>query len=122
YVNEPETQSVLLQRVIGRGPGNRRDDDLVPTLQGTIPFVAQGGDAYEVGRRAGVDHDGVRHPELGGERFLEAPYFFAHRVSIGLADASDGLELFGAPGRAREIVEHQRRRLRAAAAIRAASG
>ena len=50
YINEAELEPVLLQRVVGSGPGNRRHDDLVTALQRLLFLMEQGGDGDQVGR------------------------------------------------------------------------
>ena len=70
-IDEPKPKAVLLQRVVGGRPGNRWDDDLVTSLQGSLLLVEECGDSHKVGRRSRADHQCVPDAELPREVLFE---------------------------------------------------
>ena len=110
-VEDLELQSVLLQRVIGRGPGDRRHDHLVAARERALLLVAERRDRDEVGGRAGIDHDAVLAPMIGGEGLFEARHLRPHGEAVGRDHALDRRDLLRSPGAGRQIVEHRARLL-----------
>ncbi len=122
-VDEPQLQPILLQRMECRGPRNGGHDDFVSPLQWPIRSVKQRRDADEISGRSRVDHHRVLHAEARCERVLEEAHLLAHREAAAAQHALHRVELFLAPACARKLVSHQERTsVRAASAMRAASG
>ena len=105
-VHEPEPEPVLVQRMIGGGPGNRRHDDLVASLERPLLDVEQAGHGHQVGRRAGIDHHRVTPPVVIGESALEGRHLRAHGIAAAIHHPGDGGAFFVPPGIGRQIPKH----------------
>ena len=78
-VDDLELEPVLLQRMIGGGPRDRRHDHLVAALQRPLFLVEQRRDGEQIGGGTGVRHHRIFAAVIGGERGLESGDVWADR-------------------------------------------
>ncbi len=99
HVDQHRHQPHVHQRVVGRGPRHRRDDDLVTRAQAVGERgVDQHGRGHQVGRGAGVHHDGVADAEVLGPHRLEAAHLLAHGDPGGQQRGDRLVDLVGPVG------------------------
>ena len=105
-IHDLELETVLLQRMVGGGPGNCRHDHLIAALQRAIFLIEERGHGEQVGGRSGIHHHRVLALVIGGKSFLESRYICADGEAARGDDALDRVNFFRAPGTRCQLVKH----------------